>query len=129
MIAKWEGAGTVEVTGFGLGSLLGGAAVVAAVMAVVAILAAIFWILLAVGIVLLAVIAGLIVLIRRSMAAHRPAFTVRAEVLREPRRHVAAAQPPAVVNHYNGGTHLHVGPGTDPAVIRQAIPLGVTEEE
>jgi hypothetical protein len=129
VIGQWEGSGTFKVTGFGIGSVLGGAAVVAVVMAVVAIIAAIFWILIGVGVVLLAIIAGLVVMIRRSMAAHRPSFTVQAEVIREPRPQVPAAQPQAVVNHY----HLHLpeagAKSADPRLLEALRVLGTTRKE
>jgi hypothetical protein len=126
----WQGSGTFEVTGVGIGPLIAVAAIVAMASTlaaiVAAILAALFWILVAVAVVLVAVIVLMVLAIRRSMAAHRPSFTVQAEVIREPRPQVTAARAPAEV-HYHGGTHLHVEAGADMAVVRQSIPAEALE--
>lgn len=42
---------------------------------------------------------------------------------------ITPAQPPMIVNHYHGGTHLHIAAGTDPsAFIRKALEADVTDD-
>lgn len=97
----------------------------------------ILWVIaVALGVLLALAVAGL-VLIRRRPAAEGELLAQRAEALRlyaaqQDRPRLAAAQPP-VINHFHGGTHMHLGPGTDAGIIRQALPerdaITITEEE
>ncbi len=78
----------------------------------------------ALGVLLALAVTGLI-LLRRHPAAEVQLLAQRAEALRldvaeRGRPQVTAAQPP-VINHYHGGTHVHVEAGADPAVIRRAL--------
>lgn len=128
MIGKWEGSGTFEVTGIGFGPVLAVAAIVVMASAVAAIIAAIFWILVAVAVVLVAAAVLLGLAIRRKWAGSSP-FAGPVQFFAEPvRPQATAAAPPAVVNHYHGGSHLHIEAGTDPALINRSILEGTRYE-
>jgi hypothetical protein len=73
-------------------------------------------------------VAGLIaavVFLRRWNQREAEKFMIRAEALCEPQpvRQVAAPQPTMVVNHFHGGTHLHIGAGggshAEPVAVEQ----------
>lgn len=116
---KAAGGGASGAAGMGLGSV--------AALALLSWLATVLWILAIIGFAVLAVIIGGVFLLRRRTRADDEAFAERAAALRaDAARQATAPQPPVIVNHYHGGTHVHLEPGADaPAVIRQALPRDI----
>ena len=103
-------------------------AVAVLLAAAVSWLATVLWLLaLAIGVFLTVALGGLVVL-RRWNRRETDRFVARVGALGEVPRHAIAAPAALTVNHFHGGTHLHLGdaPG-DSRVIRAAPdPGGIT---
>jgi hypothetical protein len=121
--------GTWKVTdgGGGHGGRL--ALVAVAVAALVSWLATVLLILAIVAVTVVIALVGGVLLLRRlntregSEELARQAAALHADVALQAAR-------PAVVNHYHGGTHMHLGPGADAAaIIRQAAQSGTVVPE
>lgn len=125
--------GTWQTTGGGgggkvIGLVAAAVAVIVAAESLAALLATLAEILLITAAVVIVVVLGLVVaallLRRRFNPDYSPALAEQAAAVRA----LAAEQTATKVVHYHGGTHLHIEPGTDPALIRNVI-AGETARE
>lgn len=101
--------------------LLAGSGAVAAIEAAATMILAVV---LAVAALTVAALVAALVLLHRYNRREAGKFELRAEVLREsrPAPRVTGPAPQLVVNHFHGGTHLHLAPGSA-AGPNRAIPL------